>query len=96
MVWQLLLAAMQRDRCCCTQHLCKLPGAQELSSDAVSLLLHTAVLNSAFDGVEVVCGLPAAEELSSKELGVLLRASCWRQPGVECVIHSVHCQLRSS
>jgi hypothetical protein len=46
-------------------HLCKLPAAQEVSSDDVLQLLRLAVERSTTDCVLYLCKLPAAQQISS-------------------------------
>uniref|UniRef100_A0A383W436 Uncharacterized protein n=1 Tax=Tetradesmus obliquus TaxID=3088 RepID=A0A383W436_TETOB len=90
-VGPLLLAAMQQQQQQQQQqlrsvphlcrHLCSLPGAQQLSRDAVVHLLQTAIANGRLNAVEDACKLPASREISSEVLAQLVEAAVRQDKG---------------
>uniref|UniRef100_A0A383VCN4 Uncharacterized protein n=1 Tax=Tetradesmus obliquus TaxID=3088 RepID=A0A383VCN4_TETOB len=63
----------------CAQHLCRLPAAQQLSSEAVLQLMRGAVPSSCFTLV-ALCGLPAAAHLTSEAVFGLFRSASGYSP----------------
>uniref|UniRef100_A0A383WDR5 Uncharacterized protein n=1 Tax=Tetradesmus obliquus TaxID=3088 RepID=A0A383WDR5_TETOB len=74
-VAELLQAAVERGRCVWVQQLCKLPGAQRLSSNVTAQLLQTAVDRGYCECTYYLCSLSAARRLGNEAVAELLEAA---------------------